>query len=112
MADANAQSSTQAISVFASFRPKSGERSSVEKILRGMVAPTRAEPGNLVYDLYETSQTSEEEAEFHLFEQYRDAAALEAHRASDHYKAYRAAIGDYLAEPIGVRVLRVIDAKA
>jgi quinol monooxygenase YgiN len=71
-----------------------------------MVAPTRAEPGNLRYDLYRTNTGADS---FHFFEIYADQAALDAHRATGHYKAYRASIPDHLAEPIGVKVLSGLD---
>lgn len=97
--------------VFASFYPKAGEEEKVQSILQGMVGPTRNEPGNEIYDLYAKTADSDGEPSFHLFERYKDSAALDAHRETDHYKAYRANITDYLSEPIGVNVLEAIDAK-
>ena len=35
---------------------------------------------------------------FHFFEAYSDAAALESHRETPHYKAFRAATGDMVVE--------------
>jgi quinol monooxygenase YgiN len=46
---------------------------------------------------------------FVLVEAYRDADALEAHRATAHHVEYRNRIADMLEEPIGVAVLRPID---
>lgn len=94
------------VTVFASFSPKPGHEADVEKILRGMTGPTRREPGNRIYDLYEDAQGG-----FHLFELYIDEAAIEAHRATPHYKAYRAAIADLLAQPIAVKILTGVDVK-
>ena len=94
--------------VFASFRPKPGQEAAVEKILKGMVGPTRDEPGNEIYDLYKKTEAP---ASYHLFERYADQAALQAHRETAHYKAYRASIVDHLAEPIGVVVLGAVDVK-
>lgn len=88
--------------VFASFIPKDGGDAGVEEILKGMVKPTRSEPGCEVYDLF---RSTEEPLTYHLFEVYRDRAALEAHRETPHYKAYRSKVPDLLAEPIGVKVL-------
>ena len=96
--------------VFASFSPNPGQEADVEEILRGMVGPTRAEPGNEIYDLYKKTADSDGTPTFHFFERYADADALQAHRDTDHYKAYRAKIMDYLSEPIGVVVLDAIDA--
>jgi quinol monooxygenase YgiN len=92
--------------VFASFTPKPEALATVEQMLGSMVTATRQEPGNLEYDLY---RSTSEPTTLHIFEVYTDSAALDAHRASDHYKAYRAKITDYLAEPIGVKVLQGID---
>lgn len=94
------------VTVFASFSPKPGHEADVERILRTMTGPTRGEPGNRVYDLYKDSQGG-----FHLFELYVDQGAVEAHRASAHYKAYRAAIADLLAEPIAAKILTGLDVK-
>ncbi len=95
--------------VFASFRPKPGESERVKEILDKMIAPTRNEPGNMIYNFYRGAAAGDGEVNFHLFEQYKDQVALQAHRDSAHYKAYRAAIGDHLAEPISVAVLSAID---
>lgn len=95
------------VTVFASFSSKPGHEADVEKILRTMTGPTRGEPGNRVYDLYKDARGG-----FHLFELYVDQAAVEAHRATAHYKAYRAAIADLLAEPIAVEILTGLDVKA
>ncbi len=98
------------ILVFASFQPKPGLEADVREILNDMIGPTRAEPGNVRYDLYLGQKQGGVPQSYHLFEQYKDQAALEAHRQSDHYKAYRARIADYLAEPVGVQLLSIIDA--
>lgn len=91
---------TQPVIVLATFEPLADQRDQVETILRGMVGPTRAEEGNEIYDLY--SSGDGDELSFHLFERYVDDDALQAHRQTDHYQAYRAAIGDLLASPIAV----------
>jgi quinol monooxygenase YgiN len=91
------------IAVIATFAPVDGRQGHVRMILGAMVQPTRAEPGCLQYDLYENADG------FLLFERYDDDAAVEAHRATDHYVAYRAAIGDLLAGPIGVTITHPVD---
>ena len=95
------------VSVFASFRPRKGSEESLRILLAWMVERTRAEPGCERYDLYEERDAS---GALHLFERYRDQAALEAHRASDHYVDYRRQVADLLEQPIGVVVLDPIDA--
>jgi quinol monooxygenase YgiN len=93
------------IIVLASFKPKEGMEDKVLATLNTMAAPTRAEAGCEKYDLYR----DKEGTGLHLFEVYSDMAAVEAHRAADYYKAYRAMIVDYLAEPIAVKLLAGVD---
>lgn len=91
--------------VFASFTPHADRTADLRATLDVMVEHTRQEPGCEVYDLYE----SEDGARLHLFERYVDADALAAHRASEHYQAYRAKVPDLLAAPIEVAVLSPVD---
>ena len=67
--------------VFASFSPNLGQEGDVEEILRGMVGPTRTEPGNEIYDLYKKTADSDGAPTFHFFERYTDADALQARDA-------------------------------
>jgi quinol monooxygenase YgiN len=93
----------QRVTVIATFVPHGGHEGDVEQILRAMVGPSRAEAGCEAYDLYRS------ETGFALYERYRDADALDHHRGTEHYTAYRAAIADHLAEPIGVSRLQALD---
>ena len=95
--------SDQPVMVFASFVPGEGKTEAAAAILRRMRTATRQEPGNEVYDLFQAE--SDGRTTFHLIERYTNQAALEAHRATEHYIAYRAEIPDLLDEPIGVIVL-------
>jgi quinol monooxygenase YgiN len=63
-------------------------------LLDGMLEPSRAEPGNLRYDLWQDQSSA---SRFILDELYADADALAAHRATPHFQNYLAKIGD-LAE--------------
>ena len=94
------------ISIFATIFPRPEHRDAVEQALRVMVERSRAEPGNLRYDLFIREG---DEPAFDLFELYVDPAAIEAHRNSAHYQAYRATIADWLAAPTQVRVAHPLD---
>jgi len=83
---------------------KDGREAELETLLRGMVAASRAEPGNLRYDLWRDTDLPHR---FVLDETYQDAKALAAHRASDHFQAYLQRIG-VLAERTPM-VLRPVD---
>lgn len=97
------------VTVLARFVAKTGEEARVEAILRGMVAPTRREPGCRRYDLYRT--TANGTTVFCLIERYTGEEAIQAHREAVHYKAYRASIADLLAVPIEVTRLEALDAR-
>ena len=94
--------------VFASFTPRPERVPQLRATLDVMVEHTRQEPGCQVYDLYESDDDG---TRFHLFERYADGDALEAHRATDHYKAYRAKLPELLASPIQVAVLSEVDVR-
>jgi autoinducer 2-degrading protein len=57
---------------------------------------SRSEPGNLRYDVL---RDEEDPNHFLLYEVYRDAAALEAHGQSSHYKAWSVAVGPWMIAP-------------
>ena len=94
--------------VFATFRPAEGREATLLEVLEPMLSNTRLEPGNEVYDLYR-SEGEGGAAVYHLFERYTDQDALQAHRDSEYYKAYRARLGDVLASPVEVLVLSEAD---
>lgn len=96
-------STHQPICVIATFVPVAGHESDVERILRGMIAPSRAEKGCRTYDLYRTDDG------FTLFESYGGSAELDFHRGTDHYLAYRSAIAGHLAQDIGVSRLSEVN---
>jgi quinol monooxygenase YgiN len=95
--------------IIARFQARPGEELRVEAILREMVVQTRLEPGCLRYDLFRTGAGA---GGFCLIERYTDQAAIEAHRATAHYRAYRASIADLLSTPIDVAILEPLDSMA
>jgi quinol monooxygenase YgiN len=97
------------VSVFASFRPRTGSEDALRTLLLWMVEHTRAESGCERYDLYEERDAV---GALHLFERYRDQEALDAHRATGHYLEYRRQVADLLEQPIAVVVLDPVDAEA
>lgn len=57
---------------------------------------SRMEPGVVRFDLL---QVADDPDRFLLVEIYRDAAAAAAHKETNHYKAWRDAVADLMAEP-------------
>ena len=97
------------IIVFASFYPKKEKSNEVKEIILNMIAPTRAEEGNEIYNFYETKKDDKKNISFHLFEIYKDSAALDFHRSTSHYKNYRSKVADLLDKPIEVKILETIE---
>jgi quinol monooxygenase YgiN len=97
------------IVVFASFYPKNEKKNEVKEIILAMVNPTRLEEGNEIYNLYEVKNDDGKNISFHLFEIYKNPAALDFHKNTSHYKNYRSKIVDLLDKPIEVKVLTSID---
>ena len=92
--------------VLATFRSPPGRAAELKETLQTVQASSRAEPGCEVYDMFESVDGPDS---YVLFERYRSPAALEAHRDSDHYRAYRAQVPELLAQPVAVTVLRPLD---
>ena len=82
------------VKIVAILAAKAGRAEELKALLDGMVSASRAEPGNLQYDLWRDHADA---GRFVLEELYSDDAAVAAHRASPHFKNYLAKIND-LAE--------------
>lgn len=91
--------------VFASLRCLPGQQAAVQAALEQMAAASRQEAGCRQYRLF---SAAEGEPELHVFEEYDDAAAVAAHRASPHYQAYRAFVAGKLAAPVAVRLMAAL----
>ena len=97
------------IVVLASFYPKKEKSKEVKETILTMVNPTRSEEGNEIYNFYEVKNDDGKNISFHLFEIYKDTAALDFNRNTSYYKNYRSKIADLLDRPIEVKVLTSID---
>ena len=97
------------IVVLASFYSKNDKNNEVKETILTMVDPTRSEEGNEIYNFYEVKNDDGKNISFHLFEVYKDTAALDFHRNTSYYKNYRSKIVDLLDRPIEVKILNSID---
>jgi len=66
-----------------------GKAEELKAMLVGMAPHCRAEPGNLRWDVW---RDPSHEGRFVLDELYRDAAAVDAHRETAHFKSYLAKV--------------------
>jgi quinol monooxygenase YgiN len=71
--------------VVATWTARSGEEEAVAAALRQLVAPSRSEPGNL---LYQPHRDPTNPRTFFLYEQYVDRDAYDAHTSSAHFDRY------------------------
>ena len=82
--------STQ-VKVVAILTAKTGKERELEQLLRSMTGPSRAEPGNVHYNLWRVRERTDE---FVIDELYVDADGAAAHRSSPHYQRYLGVIND------------------
>ncbi len=73
------------LTVVARLKAKSGSEAALERELRALVEPTRAEKGCLNYDLHRSAQDS---GLFVFHENWESRALWDAHMASPHIQAF------------------------
>jgi len=69
--------------------------------IRPLVAASRAEEGNISYDLM---KDIERESVYTMVEVWRDAASVENHNASEHFSSFVGSAPEYLAAPLDVNI--------
>jgi len=77
------------VKIIATLTARAGKIADLRTLLDGMIISSRAEPGNLRYDLW---QDHDDPAHFVLDELYTDSDAVAAHRASAHFQKYLSVI--------------------
>ena len=81
---------------------KPGHRDAfMEAMLDDARGSNKDEPGCLRFDVL---QDVEDPNTIHLYEVYRDEAALEAHRQAPHYTRWRETVSDWFDGPVVRRV--------
>jgi quinol monooxygenase YgiN len=71
--------------VLAKWIAQPGEEEAVAAAIEALVEPSRAEPGNLVYQPH---RDPSDPRVFLMYEQYTDEAAYQAHGASAHFRRH------------------------
>jgi quinol monooxygenase YgiN len=69
--------------VVARWIARPGQEEAVREAVRQLVTPSRAEPGNL---MYEVNEDPEDPRVFVFYEQYADEDAYAAHGSSEHFR--------------------------
>ena len=95
------------IGVVATLKAKEGSEAEFERVFLEMAAAVKAnEPGNLFYYL---TKSRTEPRTYKVLEMYANAEAIEAHRASDHFKTGGRALRDVVDGPPVVEPLDVCE---
>ena len=81
-----------------------GRENQLRELLHGMLAPTRAESGCKLYELYE----SDLKGRFYFYEIWESQAGLNQHAASPHFKYLEQTVGGLVTEPFEVNILERI----
>jgi quinol monooxygenase YgiN len=92
------------VRVIARSVARKGKETQLGEFLRGMLAPTRAESGCKLYELYE----SDSKGRFYFYEIWESQAALDQHAASPHFKHLEQTVGELVQEPFEVNILERI----
>ena len=96
------------VRVIARFVARKGKEDQLRALLQGMLAPTRAESGCKLYELYESNS----KGRFYFYEIWESQAALDRHAASPHFKHLEQAVGELLPEPFEVNILERVTSAA
>lgn len=96
----------EAISIIAVLKAQPGKTETLRQALRALLLPTRQEPGNVDYSLFQLHDTPDT---FYMRESWRGQAALEEHIALPHFQAFIAQMDDLLAEPLRLDYLTAVE---
>jgi quinol monooxygenase YgiN len=85
------------IGAYALLTIKDGSQADFEAVAAELVAAVNAnEPGCELYRLFKVREST---TQYAFMERYKDQAAVEAHRASEHFKRLGRAMGPFLDGP-------------
>ncbi|HVA95708.1 MAG TPA: putative quinol monooxygenase [Candidatus Dormibacteraeota bacterium] len=90
---------SEPITIVARFRAKAGREARLRQLLQGLIEPTRAEAGCLLYDLH---QSQSDPAQFLFYEIWKCAADVDAHFQTPHLQAMLQVVPELLEEPLDV----------
>lgn len=91
------------------LKARAGMREHLRRALQRLIAPTRREPGNLDYVLFELK---EEPGTFYMREAFVSQAALDEHCATDYFQAFAREADGLLAEPLRLIFLEEVSPSA
>lgn len=90
--------------VVAKMTAKPGKRAAFAREARGMLAPTRAEPGCISYTLYHSAEGPDN---FTFFEEWEGRQALDRHFQTPHFIAFKSALPGLIVGQADLKVYKV-----
>ncbi len=94
-----------AITVTAHVQVRPGKEAEAEEVLRGLVSPTRAEPGCLGYELFAMDAKP---GRYLFIEAWESPGHLDRHLQQPHVRAFISRSAELLSEPLNVSVWKSI----
>ena len=91
--------------VVAHLRAQEGRGAELGEALKGLIEPTRAEPGNISYELL---ASLDDERDYTFVEEYQDGDALDAHMNTPHVAAALAAMPELVDGDLDLRTYRLV----
>lgn len=91
--------------VIAHLRAQEGKGAELGEALKGLIEPTRAEPGVISYELL---ASLDDERDYTFVEEYRDGDALDAHMNTPHVEAAVAAMPELVDGGLDLRTYRLV----
>ncbi len=93
------------IALIAVLKAKAGQTEALRDALQALLLPTREEPGNLDYALFQLRDVPDT---FYMRESWRDQQALDEHIAQTYFQAFIGQMESLLAEPLRLDYLTPI----
>lgn len=91
--------------VVAHLRAQEGKGAELGEALKGLIDPTRAEPGNISYELL---ASLDDDRDYTFVEEYQDGDAFDAHMETPYIAAAMAALPELVEGDIDLRTYRLI----
>lgn len=98
-------SDSEVISIIAVLKAQPGKIDALKQALQALLLPTRREPGNIEYELYQLRDTPDV---FYVRESWPGQASLDEHITLPHFQAFILQMNDLLAEPLRLDYLTPI----
>jgi quinol monooxygenase YgiN len=91
--------------IIAESKAKPGKEAELRAALMSMLAPSRAEPGCVLYTLHEDPA---DPGHFYFYEIWKDEAAFDFHAHTEHFKAIGPKVGPLKQDAVPLKKLKVI----